>query len=144
MDSRRPGGGGAAVRDRAAEPVLRVKEGRAQWMEDRFTPAAGALPPAAAGKRMRLAPRARIAAADPRLDAALAAPPARVTFETSPVLFEYYPGQGLQVQPLANFGKANPHWTYCASKGDRTCTSLRTLLDAMVSLASARRPGSPR
>jgi hypothetical protein len=66
------------------------------------------------------------------------APGTRVTFAGSPVLLEYYPGQGLQVQPLANFGKANAHWTYCKAKGDRTCTSLRTLLDALLSLASSR------
>ena len=41
-----------------ASPVLRVKEGHARWMEDRFMPAASALPPAPAGKRVRLAPGA--------------------------------------------------------------------------------------
>ena len=66
-----PRAAGVALGER---PVARAwhRRGHARWMEDRFTPAAGALPPAPAGKRVRLAPRARIAAADPRLVAALA------------------------------------------------------------------------
>src|SRR3954454_22225906 len=32
---------------------------------------------------------------------------ARIVFEGSPVVFQYYAGQGLQLQPLANFGLAN-------------------------------------
>ena len=39
---------------------------------------------------------------------------ARVTFEGDPVVFQWYPGQGLQIQPLANFGKANALWKECA------------------------------
>src|SRR5687768_14254852 len=35
------------------------------------------------------------------------APGTRVTFSGSPVILEYYAGEGLQIQPLANFGKAN-------------------------------------
>jgi D-glucuronyl C5-epimerase-like protein len=72
--------------------------------------------------------------------AANAAPAAgtRVQFTGSPVYFEYYPGQGLQIQPLANFGKANAAWSSCRSKGDTTCTTLRSLLDAMLSLAATR------
>src|SRR4051794_6452691 len=71
----------------------------------------------------------------------ISAPPAagtRVTFAGSPVLLEYYPRQGLQVQPLGNFGKANAAWSTCNSKGDHTCTPLRSLLDAMSSVASVR------
>ncbi len=37
----------------------------------------------------------------------------RVTFEGDPVVFQWYPGQGLQIQPLANFGKANALWRAC-------------------------------
>jgi hypothetical protein len=39
---------------------------------------------------------------------------ARVTFGDDPVVFQWYPGQGLQIQPLANFGKANALWRACA------------------------------
>ena len=68
-------------------------------------------------------------------------PPAagtRVVFSGSPVILEYYAGSGLQIQPLANFGKANAHWNTCNKRGDRTCTPLRELLDAMLALTSSR------
>ena len=68
-------------------------------------------------------------------------PPAagtRIVFSGSPVLLEYYAGRGLQIQPLGNFGKANAAWSSCRSKGDRTCTPLRSLLDAMIALGSTR------
>jgi hypothetical protein len=68
-------------------------------------------------------------------------PPAagtRVVFAGSPVILEYYAGRGLQIQPLANFGKANAAWSSCKSRWDRTCTTMRTHLDAMIALASQR------
>jgi hypothetical protein len=68
-------------------------------------------------------------------------PPAagtRVVFSGSPVYLEYYVGQGLQIQPLANFGKANAAWSSCRSKGDTTCPTLRGLLDAMLKLGAQR------
>jgi hypothetical protein len=68
-------------------------------------------------------------------------PPAagtRLVFTGSPVLLEYYPGEGLQIQPLANFGKANAAWSYCRSKGDKTCASLQSQLDAMLALTAQR------
>ena len=54
------------------------------------------------------------------------------------MLLEYYPGEGLQIQPLGNFGKANAAWSACRSKGDTTCAPLRSLLDAMIALAAER------
>ena len=51
---------------------------------------------------------------------------------------EYYPGEGLQIQPLGNFGKANAAWSSCRSKGDSTCAPLQSLLDAMIALAAQR------
>ena len=69
------------------------------------------------------------------------APPpagARVTFTGSPVIFEHYPGEGLQIQPLAGFGKANAAWRACKSTGNTTCTALRSMLDAMIGLAAQR------
>ena len=65
-------------------------------------------------------------------------PGTRIVFTGSPVLLEYYPGEGLQIQPLGNFGKANGAWSVCRSKGDTTCTTLRSLLDAMIGLAADR------
>jgi hypothetical protein len=59
-------------------------------------------------------------------------------FTGSPVLLEYYPGEGLQIQPLANFGKANAAWSTCRSKADKTCAPLQSLLDAMLALTAQR------
>ncbi len=74
---------------------------------------------------------------------------ARVEFEGDPVVFQWYPGQGLQIQPLANFGKANALWRACrppeappapGSAPPPPCRpeELRALLDRMVALASER------
>ena len=73
----------------------------------------------------------------------------RVTFEGDPVVFQWYPGQGLQIQPLANFGKANALWRACqppeqppqpGAEPPPPCRpeELRALLDRMVALASQR------
>ena len=56
----------------------------------------------------------------------------RITFAGSSLIFQYYPGQGLQIQPLANFGKANGLWR--AERAER----LRALLDELVAIASHR------
>jgi hypothetical protein len=72
-----------------------------------------------------------------------------VTFEGDPVVFQWYPGQGLQIQPLANFGKANALWRACQPPGEPPqpgaeppppCRpeELRALLDRMIALASQR------
>jgi hypothetical protein len=56
----------------------------------------------------------------------------RVGFEGSQVVWQYYPGQGIELQMLANFGKANALWS------SRKRTALRALVGEMVSLASQR------
>jgi hypothetical protein len=48
----------------------------------------------------------------------------------SPVVWQYYAGQGIQLQMLANFGKANALW-----QGKRT-TALRALIDQLLPLAA--------
>src|SRR4051794_28816750 len=73
---------------------------------------------------------------------------ARVTFKGDPVVFQWYPGQGLQIQPLANFGKANALWHACQPPAPGATPDpdappcrpqeLRALLDRMVALASHR------
>ncbi|MEO8687033.1 MAG: D-glucuronyl C5-epimerase family protein [Solirubrobacteraceae bacterium] len=74
---------------------------------------------------------------------------ARVEFEGDPVVFQWYPGQGLQIQPLANFGKANALWRACQPPAEPPqpgaeppppCRpeDLRALLDRMIALASHR------
>ena len=68
---------------------------------------------------------------------------ARVTFGEDPVVFQWYPGQGLQIQPLATFGKANALWRQCQPDADAAAgpckpEQLRVLLDRMVGLAADR------
>jgi hypothetical protein len=71
-------------------------------------------------------------------------PPAgtRVVFKGSPVVFQAYPGQGLQLQPLGNFGKANALWTACTDSNPKLppCdrAELRSLLDWMLAVAGRR------
>ena len=56
----------------------------------------------------------------------------RVEFAGSELVWQYYTGQGIQLQVLANFGKANGLWQ---AKDDE---ELRALLDELVPLASDR------
>ena len=56
----------------------------------------------------------------------------RISFAGSRLIFQYYAGQGLQIQPLANFGKANALWR--AGRAEQ----LRELLDELVAIASRR------
>ena len=56
----------------------------------------------------------------------------RVSFEGSEVIWQYYSGQGIQLQMLANFGKANALWN------DEDTTALRRLVDELVPLAADR------
>lgn len=56
----------------------------------------------------------------------------RVSFAGSELIFQHYPGHGLQIQPLANFGKANGLWR--AGRENR----LRDLLDELVAIRSRR------
>jgi hypothetical protein len=60
---------------------------------------------------------------------------ARVSFEGSRIVWQYYAGEGLQIQWLGTFGKANGLWTggYDAS--------LRALLDETLALAAQRAGG---
>jgi hypothetical protein len=68
--------------------------------------------------------------------------PVRYVFDDSPIVFEYYPGNGLQLQPLANFGKANALANACKGvygpKVPCHLDQLKTLLDALVSTSSTR------
>jgi hypothetical protein len=62
-------------------------------------------------------------------------PPAsgeRVRFAPSEILFQYYPGRGLQLQPLANFGFANGLWQ--SNRDER----LRALIGELVPLRVSR------
>ena len=59
----------------------------------------------------------------------------RVKFEGSDLVWQYYPGQGLQLQELASFGIANGLWR-AKLKGH-----LRALLDELVALKANRSGG---
>jgi hypothetical protein len=65
----------------------------------------------------------------------------QVSFEGSQILYQYFPGKGLQLHPLATFKKANHMWGACQS-GSATCdqAGLRLLLDEMTALAVRRSP----
>jgi hypothetical protein len=58
----------------------------------------------------------------------------RVEFAGSELVWQHYPGEGLQLQPLGTFGKANGLWM--AGEAER----LRALLDEMIPLAAKRGP----
>ncbi len=66
---------------------------------------------------------------------------ARLHFGRDPVTFQYYAGRGLQIQPLASFGRANALANVCLRPTGRArCRplALRRLLDRMVALGSGR------
>src|SRR5918997_1828085 len=61
---------------------------------------------------------------------ALLASGARVTFPGSELVWQYVPGQGLQLHPLANFGKLNAY-----AKSRRSIAANTLLLDELLSIA---------
>ena len=67
----------------------------------------------------------------------------RVEFKGDPLTLQYYPGSGLRLQPLANFGKANALYNACKGINTEPGTpcepdKLRALLDRLVATASRR------
>jgi D-glucuronyl C5-epimerase C-terminus len=60
----------------------------------------------------------------------------RVSFQGSPLVWQYYTGEGLQIQWLGTFGKANALWKSRTHDAD-----LRELLDAALRLAAQRAGG---
>jgi hypothetical protein len=60
---------------------------------------------------------------------------ARVSFQGSKLVWQFYAGEGLQIQWLGTFGKANGLW-----QGNYT-TSLREIVDEALSLAAQRAGG---
>ena len=67
----------------------------------------------------------------------------RVQFEGDPLTLQYYPGAGLRLQPLANFGKANALYNACKGINTEPGTpclpdALRLLLDRLVATAANR------
>ena len=60
----------------------------------------------------------------------------RVSFQSSPLVWQYYTGEGLQIQWLGTFGKANALW-----KSQTHDDDLRRLLDGALALAAQRAGG---
>jgi hypothetical protein len=60
----------------------------------------------------------------------------RVTFAPSQIVWQFYPGQGWQIQWLGTFGKANALWMVKTRDDD-----LRRLLDEALALATQRAGG---
>ena len=59
----------------------------------------------------------------------------RIEFAGSELVWQYYPGQGLQLQMLGNFGKLNGLW------GSRQNARLEFMLDELLALAAKRAGG---
>ena len=59
----------------------------------------------------------------------------RVEFEGSELVWQYYPGSGLQLQMLGNFGKLNGLW------GSRENARLGVMVDELLLLAAERAGG---
>jgi hypothetical protein len=64
---------------------------------------------------------------------------AQVSFRGSQILFQYFPGEGLQLHPLSTFKKANALHGFC-ERGEPECdeAALRRILDEMTALAVKR------
>src|SRR3954447_4174678 len=67
----------------------------------------------------------------------------RVKFKGDPLTLQYYPGSGLRLQPLANFGEANALYNACKGINTEPGTpcepdKLRALLDRLVATAARR------
>jgi hypothetical protein len=56
----------------------------------------------------------------------------RIEFTGSELVWQYYTNEGIQIQQLGSFGKANALWR------DENATDLRALLDELLSLSSDR------
>jgi hypothetical protein len=59
----------------------------------------------------------------------------RVSFAGSRLIWEYYPGQGIEIQWLASFGKANGYFL------DKETSALKELLNEAIPLATQRAGG---
>jgi hypothetical protein len=64
---------------------------------------------------------------------------AQVSFRGSQILFQYFPGEGLQIHPLSTFKKANALHGFCERR-EPECdeAALRRILDEMTALAVKR------
>jgi hypothetical protein len=62
----------------------------------------------------------------------------RTSFARDPAVFQYYPGQGMQLQQLASWGRVNARLRLCRRGGRCPRGRLRRSLNRLVSLGSRR------
>lgn len=115
-------------------PVFLELERNTEWWTGRATPPPSP-PPSEGGDTPR--------APGPCTSAARIAAGPRIQFKGDPLTLQYYPGAGLRLQPLANFGKANALYNACKGINTRKGTpcrpdELRSLLDRLVAMAANR------
>ena len=60
----------------------------------------------------------------------------RVSFQGSELVFQYVPGEGLQIHPLANFGKLNALW-----RSRLGADRMRKLMDELMAIRASRAGG---
>ena len=113
-------------------PVFLELERNTEWWSHRSSgPAPGPTDNHVPRKKTACTTAARIAAGP------------RVEFKGDPLTLQYYPGSGLRLQPLANFGKANALYNACKGINTEPGTAcqpdeLRALLDRLVDTAAQR------
>src|SRR5438093_838846 len=108
------------------------------------------LPPADTGAGVGYATRRCAAGSPPKLPppgqpcvAGVGYSLPRLAFSDDPVVFQWYPGHGLQIQVLGNFGKANALAENCLKsppdpKAPCMADRLKALLDRLVALRVTR------
>jgi hypothetical protein len=123
---------GLLTASRLAPVFLELQRNTEWWTRTSAAPSPAPAP--GGGRKPRRSPcttAARIAAGS------------RVQFKGDPLTLQYYPGTGLRLQPLANFGKANALANACRGVNTRPGTpceadALRALLDRLVAMAAVR------
>src|SRR4051812_663526 len=133
-----------ATYDRAGDAVKRALRAYRALSGTRRTELAAVIANAdSIGASGRLVP-ARIAAVTLTLerntqwwsDGSIPRSGARIGFDGSRAIWQYYPGQGVELQMLANFAHANALWS------SRKRSALRELIDELTPLGTVRPDGS--
>ncbi|MFL5896620.1 MAG: D-glucuronyl C5-epimerase family protein, partial [Thermoleophilaceae bacterium] len=122
---------GLLTASRLAPVFLELQRNTQWWSKTSATPSPAPSPGGGHGHPTPCSTAARIAAGP------------RVRFKGDPLTLQYYPGVGLRLQPLANFGTANSLYNACKGINTRPGTpcrpaQLRALLDRLVAMGSNR------
>jgi D-glucuronyl C5-epimerase C-terminus len=123
--------GGQLTASRMVPAFLELDRNTEWWTHTSTTPPPTPTP-GTPHKKTACTTAARIATTGPR-----------VQFKGDPLTYQYYPGNGLRLQPLANWGAANALYNAC--KGINTAPGtpcepdkLRALVDALIATAAHR------